>query len=919
MLYFMQKATSLDCPRFAKRLPLTFPAVAVVINSRADPSSHRIFILLEQPPKTCYEAIQLAVGDAAEFFKMAEANSSDPFFLNVPFKKRWDCHKDTIKSLYIDEGRSVENIATTMKSEYRFDANVRQYKYYFKKWGIFKSVPSSAKEKAIVALGKRDRDGEITGGVRYKGEVIDKKRLRRHINDQARAEAAILLSEAVFTPWNLPYKALRASMGREYGIPSPSDAHSTPSDISVFSPMQVMNGLSPNNIPSPTNVPSPTTLAVRRKRHTDRARFLIQGRHDDFLKDMPSSDKKIVTTWLHQFWLFTFKTVKHWGVGPTHWSPQLLSFDQFLDAHTSPNTPAATLGSPGDQLFGGTSTEQPTNHPRDVIPPSSLCFWSIHCDLPTDCEIPSDALEGADNFGLGDPEDWAEWTSDQSPSDLVKKLQDALESNSFSTINAKDLPLSTIQLADAARRSTPELTNESIAFAIMARNGEFLEETIQITRAANLDLTRLYPFHLATSYLDGARTCCDVVGVLTKSLGGRNLVKNLYINELGHTLIDNLMMSILKAHTSCTPSMVNDRFKMVSRFSGEEIDVCGRWDADSPCVRALQAQGNASIPFSWKHMFCHTSVQTVCHSIAAIFNSSHAPEINTPSGLFVRMCEKCNCKLQLGPLHSLVLTAFYLSQRGCENENLFGVLACLVCMLVHGANPLEQADISVGALMGSDSGEKCTHTPIDPVQLADQLPREILASWTAEVRLGWEVFLAVLRFAQQERRPEHTTGVPEGRGDGTATDIDYEDNFDFMEGINYDGLSDRESDDDEDHSKCDHDWFSNFYGESKDLGVLWAAIQTELLTYRRINDGDPWLSDRFSMRLVLEGLKNGSGFSLLPLVEQNMMKPFCKCGRFIEGNPVLATTTSACSHHFSNMDVWSRSIHLSMPMWAEDY
>ena len=56
------------------------------------------------------------------------------------------------------------------------------YKYYFSQWGISKNIPGTVKDAAILALGKRIRDCNSTPAVHYKGQGINKKRLRRHIS-----------------------------------------------------------------------------------------------------------------------------------------------------------------------------------------------------------------------------------------------------------------------------------------------------------------------------------------------------------------------------------------------------------------------------------------------------------------------------------------------------------------------------------------------------------------------------------------------------------------------------------------------------------------------------------------------------------------------------------------------------------------
>jgi len=110
---------------------------------------------------------------------------------------------------------------------------------------------------------------------------------------------------------------------------------------------------------------------------------------------------------------------------------------------------------------------------------------------------------------------------------------------------------------------------------------------------------------------------------------GPNISQQLYVNPLGHTVLDTLMMGILKSHTSCSPFIVDDRLAKDKRFVGEDLDVCGRWDADSPCIRKLLSEGHLAIPPDWKHMFCHTSAQALCHSIGTLFGAKFAPDINT--------------------------------------------------------------------------------------------------------------------------------------------------------------------------------------------------------------------------------------------------------------------------------------------------
>lgn len=238
----------------------------------------------------------------------------------------------------------------------------------------------------------------------------------------------------------------------------------------------------------------------------------------------------------------------------------------------------------------------------------------------------------------------------------------------------------------------------------MSRNliqlGEILEN---LEHGMVIDLKALHPFHLATSFLDGAKSCCEIMSHLASYIRGA-MVRELYTNEHGHTVLDNLMIAIIKSHTSAKPVSVDPELKKVPRFAGEEVDVCGRWDADSPCVRHPHATGNSSIPISWKHKFYNTSIQTICDCVLQMFHYMPKPLLlDTPSGLFVRRCFDCGKKLQLHPLHTLVMVAYHLANQGCDGEDLFGVLACVLCMLSRGFDPCATADISVAVLLATNA------------------------------------------------------------------------------------------------------------------------------------------------------------------------------------------------------------------------
>lgn len=107
----------------------------------------------------------------------------------------------------------------------------------------------------------------------------------------------------------------------------------------------------------------------------------------------------------------------------------------------------------------------------------------------------------------------------------------------------------------------------------------------------------------------------------------------------------------------------------------------------------------------------------------------------------------------------------------------------------------------------------------------------------------------------------------------------------------------------------DHDE-ANFFGRNKSLSTLWAAVQTELLTYRRLAEGDPWISSNFDMKSVLDSLEKKEEFSI-GLVSKGMMNPFCRCGLICgSDDPACLRVEEASAYYFSNLEDYSRTTFL---------
>lgn len=403
-----------------------------------------------------------------------------------------------------------------------------------------------------------------------------------------------------------------------------------------------------------------------------------------FITDI--GNQSIMSTWLYQFWLRGFKTAKYWGRGPRNWTAELHGFNGFPAASRAPllysprtdNNILMSISCPSMAMgISGSSSDQ-------VHKPSQLCRWSIHYN-----EIDYEPCKSRTPSPEPDPdpvneESWRPWPSSYEQSNYQETLLNSLVSNSFSAIGAADLPIAVSHILKTSAKPEGELSKESLRFAIMARNSKLVRNLLEkldgSSDEVNGRLDSLNPLNLATLYIDGSKSCCEILlelFVKYESVIFRSKTRN----NLGHSVLDNLMIAILKAHTSMTPGMVDEVLRNEKRFPGEEVDICGRWDADSDCIKSLLKDGSAFIPFAWKHKFCHTSVQVICHSIiqlVAYFMTTEDESIlETSSGLFARLCGCCGLNMRLEPLHVLVVVAFGLAQFGSKDEDLFDILAVL--------------------------------------------------------------------------------------------------------------------------------------------------------------------------------------------------------------------------------------------------
>ncbi|KAK1547632.1 hypothetical protein CPAR01_01599 [Colletotrichum paranaense] len=803
-------------------------------------------------------------------------------FHDIPYEKRWDYLKDIIVKAFLGDATSspltFPKLSEFMKKHHGFDASPTQYRYRLCQWNIRKNTKKVEKTAAITALGKRNRVGGSTSDVKIRqgGSMMpmDSKQVKRFINDSIRHHSVPSLIPGIVSQWNLPYIAYRASLGRQ-------DDQSSPFNCNPPTP-QYLQINSPEASACQASDMSPGVALVRRKTMLDRT----------------------LADWLHDYWMYCFVRAKFWGTGPQEWTAGMVS--QFTLGSVTNETPLNSR-SPSAMISGQSSSgSRRVEAPR----PTQLCHWAIHHRNTVHYEfLPSSPRVEQESFDLGDQSSWTAWTDSQRSQSYQNSIHEAFIHNRFSTTAPEEVPIACEVVSEVISTSDMPLALDSLAFAIMAGNIELISKTLSEMRLSAktriLDFTGIYPYHLAASFLDGGRTCCLMLHELTMELQGYHYpiaLNNLDSNE--HTVLDCLMISVLRSHTNLSPAEVSTSSVQCTRFPGEEKDICGRWDANSPELRQLYKSGQAKIPDYWKHNFCHSSVQAVCHSMMAILLPSSRPNINIVSGLFRRRCTSCGLEMKLGPLHTLVAVAFHLAENGKSGETLFGALACLVCLLVLGADPAQVADLSVLDIFSSPDEEVCLHRPMTALELADQVPRAVSEAWGASSKLGWKCLLLVLRHTTPSSQQHEQFMKFSFKSNMCCQLHDDEDRDEILDERDRSSLHDE-------RGECpliDAHEDIGLPPVNQNLGVLWATIQTELLTYRKVNVNDAAISDRFQLSSLLSWLEGGSDTFETPLLTNGIMKSHTPCGWFNgRASPFAVTASDVCSEYFMNMDIWSRA------------
>ena len=112
------------------------------------------------------------------------------------------------------------------------------------------------------------------------------------------------------------------------------------------------------------------------------------------------------------------------------------------------------------------------------------------------------------------------------------------------------------------------------------------------------------------------------------------------------------------------------------------------------------------------------------------------------------------------------------------------------------------------------------------------------------------------------------------------------------------------------------DFHRHPFGENRILAILWASVQAELATYRRLREGESWLSEKINLEIILQSLE----LRLEPaigLVEERLIKPFCLCGQFHRMDISRPTVQEISRRYFANLDVWGRATYRILD-WGDE-
>lgn len=271
----------------------------------------------------------------------------------------------------------------------------------------------------------------------------------------------------------------------------------------------------------------------------------------------------------------------------------------------------------------------------------------------------------------------------------------------------------------------------------------------------------------------------------------------------------------------------------------------------------------------------------------------HPLLLEIASGLCIRQCFDCGEKLELQPLHCLAMMAYYLTtEGGREDEDLFGMLACALCLKSCGFDPGAKADVSVPALLDLDALVECSHEEFTAAGLAERiLAAPEVDFCSTKLQTGWSVLSGVLRCCENA----HVERIFNDGSDSEDESAEHE----FMGSTEPDGwLRDTHR-----HYECEPEFC--FLGR-RDLATPWASAQAELLSCRRLEDDSGWVSEYFPLKILQKQLERSNDL-MVGYSQKNLLRAYCACHSF--SRSPLTLLSEALNPDLANHDVWGRATY----------
>jgi hypothetical protein len=230
-------------------------------------------------------------------------------------------------------------------------------------------------------------------------------------------------------------------------------------------------------------------------------------------------------------------------------------------------------------------------------------------------------------------------------------------------------------------------------------------------------------------------------------------------------------------------------------------------------------------------------------------------------------------------------------------------MAILVCLISFRADVTLRAHVSIEEIIGiSAELGQCHHTSLSAAELIQAVPARVIQNWSDDCQIGWSCLYQGILQAEAVKGDLNANTNPNTRWEEMSET-----------GSNY---ASRGSDC---GSQCKHDHgeFDKVQCTGPIIGLTWATIQAELLSYRRVDETDPWISNNFPMRALNAWLKREIGMFESPLVRDQILQLHGTCGWFVSKmttwggsqywTMVWPMAENVCRSRFDFMDDYNRS------------